>query len=252
MGVHKYGPTAAVQGDMGWLSLKYRRYIVMLRFWNRLVRLDETRLVKRIFMFYADSPNNWGDDIRQIAEMLHLDHVWHRQGLFDIEYAKSQCNVMMNHEWKIEVCQKPKLRTYIQFKHDFGLEPYLRHISITRYSRSILAQLRVGILPLHIETGRFKNITDQETGNIRKLLPNERVCGICNSGDLEDEIHFLFKCHKYQDERVHWEALLSRNINGYMYLTIDDKLNVLFNIEWNVLIKMVMQFWDIRKDTLYK
>ena len=65
-------------------------------------------------MFYADSPNNWGDDIRQIAEM-------HRQGLFDIEYAKSQCNVMMNQEWKIEACQKPKLRTYIQFKHDLNM-----------------------------------------------------------------------------------------------------------------------------------
>ena len=32
LGVHKYAPTAAVQGDMGWISLKYRRYQAMLRF----------------------------------------------------------------------------------------------------------------------------------------------------------------------------------------------------------------------------
>ena len=32
LGVHKYVPTAALHGDMAWLSLKYRRYIVMLKF----------------------------------------------------------------------------------------------------------------------------------------------------------------------------------------------------------------------------
>ena len=30
MGVHRFGPTDGVQGDMGWMSLRYRRYIVIL------------------------------------------------------------------------------------------------------------------------------------------------------------------------------------------------------------------------------
>ena len=49
LGVHRFAPTAGVQGDMAWLSLKYRRYIAMLKFWNRLIKMDDSRLTKKIF-----------------------------------------------------------------------------------------------------------------------------------------------------------------------------------------------------------
>ena len=45
-------PTCGVQGDMGWLSMKYRRYIIILKFWNRLIKMDDSRLMKRVFLFY--------------------------------------------------------------------------------------------------------------------------------------------------------------------------------------------------------
>ena len=35
--------------------------------------------------------------------------------------------------------------------------------------RSLLVQLRSGILPLRLETGRFQNIKDENTGYFRKL-----------------------------------------------------------------------------------
>ncbi len=46
LGVHRYAATAAVQGDMGWLSTKYRRYIMMLKFWNRLIKMENNRLTR--------------------------------------------------------------------------------------------------------------------------------------------------------------------------------------------------------------
>ena len=49
LGVHKFAPNAAVTADMGWLAPKYRRYICMLRFWNRLMDMDENRLTRHIF-----------------------------------------------------------------------------------------------------------------------------------------------------------------------------------------------------------
>ena len=36
--------------------------------------------------------------------------------------------------------------------------------------RSLLAQPRLGVLPLHIETGRFKNVKDKKQENIEKYL----------------------------------------------------------------------------------
>ena len=44
VGVHRFAPTAGVVGDTGWLSLKYKRYIVMLRFWNRLIKMNDNAL----------------------------------------------------------------------------------------------------------------------------------------------------------------------------------------------------------------
>ncbi len=51
--------------------------------------------------------------------------------------------------------------------------------------------LRSGILPLHIETGRFSNT---------KL--DDRICNICNSGDIENEYHFVFHCTYYDEEEM--------------------------------------------------
>ncbi len=53
--------------------------------------------------------------------------------------------------------------------------------------KSLMATFRIGILPLHIETGRFR---DYKT--------DDRACFICNSGEVENEVHFmcvlLFNC----------------------------------------------------------
>ena len=60
---------------------------------------------------------------------------------------------------------------------------------MSRGKRSPLAQLRLGILPLKIETGRFSNL-DRE----------ERLCDFCKDA-VEDEIHFLFHCGLYHEFR---------------------------------------------------
>ena len=49
LGVHKYAPIAGMQGDLGWLATKFRRYICMVIFWNRIMKLDNSKLVKHIF-----------------------------------------------------------------------------------------------------------------------------------------------------------------------------------------------------------
>ncbi len=53
-------------------------------------------------------------------------------------------------------------------------------------SGSIISQFRIGILPLHIETGRFGNVKE-----------DERKCYICNTDDTENEFLFLGVCKVY-------------------------------------------------------
>ena len=84
---------------------------------------------------------------------------------------------------------KPKLRNYALFKFSFECEPY-NCAYLSRNKRSIFAQLRMGILPLRIETGRFQNLDLQS-----------RICIYCNSQKIEDEYHFIFQCSHYDHLR---------------------------------------------------
>ena len=49
--LHKFAPIAGMQGDLGWLATKFRRYICMVIFWNRTMKMDDSTLVKHIFNY---------------------------------------------------------------------------------------------------------------------------------------------------------------------------------------------------------
>ena len=51
---------------------------------------------------------------------------------------------------------------------------YYIEAEVSRRRRSLLAQLRFCVLPLHIETGRFQNVKDNVTGKYRKVSVEER------------------------------------------------------------------------------
>ncbi len=65
-----------------------------------------------------------------------------------------------------------------KFKENICTEDYVKHCT-SRRKRSLMAQFRIGKLPLHIETGR-----------LRDKRINQSVCLLCNSGEVENEQHF--------------------------------------------------------------
>ncbi len=79
--------------------------------------------------------------------------------------------------------QKPKLRIYILFNDNVNIEPYVLSF-LPKYQRSVFAKLHYGILPLGIETDRYHNIRLEE-----------RKCELCQSNEIEDEIHFICRCN---------------------------------------------------------
>ena len=91
----------------------------------------------------------------------------------------------MVREWKNSVNEKPKLCLYKSYKEHFLPEKYVT-LNLLPFERSVTAQLQFGILPLHIETGRFRNIRVEN-----------RLCTLCNNNQVEDEFHFLFFCPLY-------------------------------------------------------
>ena len=171
----------------------------MLRYWNRLVKMSDDRLTKKIFIYdYEQSRNgcrNWCSDVECILDDINKFEPYLDKSECLLEEAQNRLSRNCEEIW-LEKCRNmPKLRTYILLKSSLKTEEYLTTF-MTRSKRSLFAQLRFGILPIRIETGRFKNIRDAESGQYRKLKPDERLCEICMSNEIENEIHFVCRCDR--------------------------------------------------------
>ncbi len=69
LGVHKFVPIAAINGDMGWTSSCVRRKTNIIRFWNRLMCMNNNHLPKIIFNWdYSCRGNTWSSNIKSIFD----------------------------------------------------------------------------------------------------------------------------------------------------------------------------------------
>ena len=137
----------------------------------------------------------------------------------DVQLVRDRWFNVCKDDWSNQVNFCNKLRTYIIFKNDFCTEYYVKNIS-NRGHRSVLAQFRLGVLPLAIETGRFQN-----------LPLEERLCKFCRYNVLEDEAHFLLICPAFSNVR---SVLLDKVISiepGYLFLDKENKLKLLMSPE---------------------
>ena len=192
LGVHSFAPNLSINGDVAWTPCIIRRKIEILRFWNRLQLLDNNRLTKQIFLWDKNNRSrckNWSNDVYKIMQELDESSTFENNELISLNCARGKLYEHFTRTWRGEVSVKPKLRTYKLFKDVYELEPYISINMSVKY-RSVLARLRNGILPLELETGRYHGVPEAE-----------RICKLCDSGDIENEFHFLFKCSTYQDDR---------------------------------------------------
>ena len=237
LGVHRYTCNQAVQGDMGWNSCRNRWALNMIRFWNRLIRMDSNRLTRKVFDWdYSLCRNNWSDHMKTIFLKTDFENVFYSRMFSDVNEASIKLHNIQKSDWVIQARSKPKLRTFIQYKLEFGLENYVK-LNLSRGERSMLAQLRCGVLPLQVETGRFNN---------EKL--EERVCKFCSLNETEDELHFMFRCHLYTQER---NDLLS-NINMLDFPSEILLIQYLMNTKCRKLAKFVQHAFAKRRQLIYQ
>ena len=197
---------------MGWLSPEYTRILCKVRLWNRLVQMDSSRLTKNFFEWdWLIRRNNWSSEICSTFLKLDSDTHFYNQDQFDFKSLKERVWDLAQEEWRTSVKSFPKLRSYNKFKTTSGPKNYIL-ISISKSVRSLLVQLRCGVLPLAIETGRFT----------RKDI-SERKCIICNSGAIEDEQHFICNCTLYDDFRINFFNDAEKCMPGFLLRNEEDK-----------------------------
>ena len=189
--MHRFAPKLAITDAKGWLPSNYRRWVSMIRYWNRLILFDDNRLTKRVFnMDYNKCRNNWCSDLKTVMSNLNLINHFENKSIIHIDTVKNKINEYYSNIWKADVTKVSKLRTYTTFKDNFETEQYVL-LNLNKRERSLLAQFRCGILPLRVETGRYVGEP-----------PEQRLCSFCNQIQIEDERHFLIQCTFYNDIRT--------------------------------------------------
>jgi len=140
----------------------------------------------------------------------------------DIDFSILPCD---QNPRRIHLELHHKLRSYALFKSCFQykrMEPYLIYIDI-RNRYSLLARLRMGTLPLRIETGRYEAVTSFTQTDAKKIIKGipviYRICRCCTLNKIEDEIHFLLECPFYENLRIKLLNICEQHIGNFMFET---------------------------------
>ena len=227
MGVGKYTPNAAVNGDMAWIPTIVRQWKAIGRLWTRLIHMDNTRLNKRVFLWSNTASNsnvkNWPYKVKEKLAVLELSHFSNPDNMYSFKHVLSnineKCMNLYKQKWRALVNNqnatrgqgRNKLRTYSKFKDEYKCEPYLMQ-SIPKSHRRALAKFRCGVAPIRIETGRFERLNEED-----------RVCAHCNV--VENEKHVLIDCPFYQDIRFELFESCKLACNEFETFNADDQLN---------------------------
>ena len=211
----------------------------MIRYWNRLVLLDNNRLTKRVFNAdYRLCNNNWCNDVKAVLLKLGLNDYFTNKETINLRNARSRINNYYSDVWKADSARVAKLRTYVMFKDNFKVERYVQ-LNFKKHERAILAQFRCGILPIRIETGRY-------VGEQLEM----RTCRFCDRNEVENETHFLLNCDFYNNIRqsVFYEQF---DDPEFAYLSSVNRLSFLIHNHPRKLAKYLVRAYLKRKTTIY-
>ena len=226
LGVSKSTPKQGLRAEMNWLEPRSRTQLKMLRMYHRLVTMPDQLLTKQIFLwdqkFSANNCNfsTWSKEIKEILMRNNLANIF-STNIFDIKSSVESLKKSLldkdQQKFKSDCKPMPKLRTYNSVA-DFSTYKCYLSKPLSFIQRKFLAKLRLGVLPLRIETGRYER---------PRKLPEERVCKQCSLKEPETEEHFLLICPKHSLRRTNLFSKIKNE--DFKNLTNIDKLRFLLN-----------------------
>ena len=175
---------------------------------------------------------NWANEIENLLNRLNMSEQFENRESANMCECKKKIWKLMEEENLENINNKLKLSTYAKLKDNIEVQEYVTGL-LSKEKRSLMIELRCGVLPIALETGRFKNKKDETSNNYGRLRPEERLCEICNSNAVEDEFHFVMKCEKYKLPRLCLFDAIGKSYTEFSHLNSDeDKFVFILNRCW--------------------
>ena len=163
--------------------------------YHRLLTMPNSLLTKKVFLWDLNlsENSNFSTWTKEVQEVLNRNSAMQlfTSNLFDVKSAITEIrsSLLKKDQQGLEnQCRRlPKLRTFAKISEFSSDKSYLSK-PLSFIQRKFLAKLRLGVLPIRIETGRYERPRKSEA---------ERVCRQCSTGSPECELHFLIQCPRH-------------------------------------------------------
>ena len=163
LGVKKTTQNDFIYGEFGRTNFLTKRYLLIIRYWFKILSADERKYVKLIYRLMQNDieakPNtvNWASLLRDLLSSLGFHEVWIHQGVGNYN------NFIAAVKQRIYRHIYPKLDGKIRgvyagkFYWTFGafkLQPYLDNVNVSKF-RYAFSRLRLSSHRLEVESGRW-------------------------------------------------------------------------------------------------
>jgi hypothetical protein len=197
LGVRQNVNSNSVYGELARYPLYISRYVRIIRYWCKLLQSNNS-LIKVLYMQgHNDCENgckNWVYNVKTLLNSYGFGYMFYDAEVIGVrgfpELFKQRVIESFIQQWHVAIENSPILDTYKHFKSNFDYEEYLDILPFS--ARCALSKIRLSSHSLRIQTGRFGQ---------NRLARHERLCLCCNSGDIEDEYHFICICKMFDNLR---------------------------------------------------
>ena len=241
--VKKQVSNVASKIEMGRFPLHIDAIRNCIKNWQRIQYGDACNILKLTFQ----NSEEWNDNIRFTLFKHGFGYLWLQKDI-DQNIVNQELHNLVR---RIKDCTiqnyfsvlktQSKMRTYIKYKHEFSMEPYIAKLHFK--ARQQISKLRLSDHNLEIERGRYHRPS---------LKPEDRTCMFCPQ-KIEDEFHFLTECTAYSDERQNLVNSMTRSFPNIVLFHKNKLFSIIFecNEQHSKLISsFVQKFNEIRNEKI--
>ena len=239
-------PDCMVYGDTGTYPIKTSIKARMICFWHKISTGLNTKLSYRLLYLLKKVHSNgrpkkfssrWLTEIEKTLISCDMRDVWqnpksYKPNRLKFEITQNLKNLYKT-EWLDDVATKKSCLTYRTFRNELKLERYL--LLPDDVDRINIAKFRCRNSKLPIVILGYKHV-------MPKVSYENRICSICNLGEIGDEFHYTLICPVFQQQRHHYlERQYLTNPNREKFSELMQSQN------FTILRKLAKLFTEINK-----
>ena len=157
LGVKKQTSSITCKLELGRYTLHIDSVKKCIQNWSRVHRGEACNIIKLVQK--QSNENVWTSSVESKLSRLGFGYIWANESLTKQEIDSQLPNIVQClmdctvQDYSSILQSQTKLRTYVKYKHDFKLEPYVTKLNFK--NRQELSRLRLSDHKLKVEVGRY-------------------------------------------------------------------------------------------------